>query len=280
MNISVVLVCLGAFVLESLCSGVRLKYNGKMSLHQPYVGLKKEAWGIRGDTVIVSKGAEPGVHLLTNTPNSFGGIVALLPLRMSGWRADIYMQISKCKSIGIWAGSDQVGVEKEGIFGGSNRFSGVVSFLSFEKTKVTPRHPVAGIASGNGRDLLVEVQKKVSLNRSCVVRLQYIDGEFTMFCGSSINRLDEIGTVKDVYLTETPYLGITGDTSQPGSEIVITNISMFLAAKSANAREAEEEANRTRSSFVWLVFLVMFGGIGVYLYKQRAPVKSKKILSH
>lgn len=263
------------------CSGVKIRYNGRMSLHQPYVDSSGhvEAWKILGDASILARGNNPGVYLLGSRAGSSGGIVSRVPLRMSGWRADIYLENAGSRSVGVWVGREPVANARE-VFGGPREFSGVVAFVAFEKTALTSGAPVAGVAVGLGGELTVKQTSRIGLSEFGVIRVQYLEGTLTMHYGSSLKELVEVASLADVYLDSACYLGVTGDTGRANSELLIKNISVFLAALSSRAKEAEEEASRTRSSFVWIVFLVLFGGIGVYLYRQKAAPKSKKILKY
>ncbi|KAI5171083.1 hypothetical protein NEFER03_0485 [Nematocida sp. LUAm3] len=259
----------------------RSSYESALSLNYPYLDTKtgKSSFGeIKGDALILSRGAEYGISLLGESSHSHGRIVGKKPLRHSTWRVDFSLKVEKqVEGVGIWFTPKNAEIQHGSLFGAEAQKNTLLVYLNINKDSLGET-PSIGVATGADRPNF-HFSKKISLQDICMIRVEKQEKDICIFYGSSLMKLSEVGSIPAYHVNYIPFISVSASTSSSGAVILRSIAVSKLFFQSAP--EATEDAPRTRSKFVWLIFICMSVGVGYYLYIQRGKIKkNQKILKY
>ncbi|KAI5192935.1 lectin, mannose-binding 2 [Nematocida minor] len=276
MNICVFLALLG--ILSVSCKEkISSTYKSKMSLFRPYIDRTtgRLPFGeMKGDCNVVSIGGDAGVHLTSSREGSSGSISSKHPLEMRNWKMDVHMQIKPgAKGAAIWIMKD---FEAGDLFGGSSTFNGMMIFLALEKNNLTNSYPSIGIATAYGGAPVVHFEKKISFVKDSLISLNFWNGTLSVSYGGRDKKVNLVDELSRLTVDDGSFITVSGEIKEAFGDISVKTISLFRLYTSNKKSYSQYDPPKTRSLMTWVIFVILIGAVGYYLYKQRSSKPKHK----
>ncbi|KAI5185880.1 hypothetical protein NEHOM01_1130 [Nematocida homosporus] len=262
---------------------LRAQYKTGLSLYYPYMDDQNRCifGDALGDAMVISRGRQVGVSLLANREGSSGYLVAKNGISFTNWRVDVSLVLNTgIEGVGIWLAPGPI---KSGqLLGGDEEFTGLLVYLNAEHGSLKKR--TMGVATRENGRLRTWITGSLPVPLDGIIRLEKRGDSLELSCGDSTMNLRKVG-VMNVHdtLPSKVYLAVSARTSSGQGDVTVKAIAVsHLIAPRGVPAQVEDYTPQTRSSLVWLVFLVMMAGVGYYLYSQQKgnARKNKKVLRY
>lgn len=269
---------LAVFALGCMCA--EQTFFQKASLLTPFVDNRGKSmnWVFSEDYVVKVQGSSSFLQLGYAHPQTSGAIVSASPIGSESFSIDLNIEIDE----GMSGDGDGLAIslsrEKDfvpgGCFGRSCNFSGLLIVISPSNA------PYIGFKAGDvsfdarspKKSLDHVVDGELSMNTPFILRIVQNNYQLSVYIGKSHERLSLVHTYKSNVVGKDHYLGLSASTGQTSNSFRLLGIESYHLKGTVQTR-AKGESHRG-GRLVWLIFFVVVGVTGYYLYLLQIKKKN------